>query len=313
MTETAHVRLDGVTKRFRDVLALRGVTVAFPSGAVGLLGPNGAGKSTLLRVLLGQVVPDEGEARIVGCDPRTRAGRFEARRRVGYMPENDCLAPGANAVELVSTLGRVSGLSRRDAIQRAHETLDYVELDESRYRPVDGYSTGMKQRVKLAQALVHDPPVLLLDEPTNGLDPAGRRHMLALVRDLGTTQEKDVILCSHLLRDVEATCDHVVVLHAGRVRTGGSIATLTAERERWVHVRVHGDTAAFERALDEAGVVREPDGPAPDRLRLALGAEDGDRVLRLASQAGVVVTELRPQRSSLEEVFLEALEETEVA
>jgi len=309
------VRLGGVTKSFRDVRALRGVTVTFPRGAVGLLGPNGAGKSTLLRVLLGQVVPDAGTASIVGCDPRTRSGRFEARRRVGYMPESDCLLPGANAVELVMALGRVSGLRKRDAAMRAHEALDYVGLEEERYRVVEGYSTGMKQRVKLAQALVHDPPVLLFDEPTNGLDPAARRHMLALVRDLGTTQGKDVVLCSHLLRDVEATCDHVVVLHEGSVRTVGEIATLTAVRDQWLTVRFDGEPERFERALREAGLeLSLPSGngrpvEGGGTLRVHASEGGGDRVLALAHAAGVVVTALLPERSTLEDVFVEALEE----
>ena len=307
----AQVRLDGVTKRFGSVQALSSVSVAFPSGAVGLLGPNGAGKSTLLRVLLGQVLPDSGSARIAGCDPRSRKGRFEARRRVGYMPEGDCLVAGASAVELVGTLGRVSGLSRRDAIMRSHEALDYVGLDESRYRPVDGYSTGMKQRVKLAQALVHDPPVLLLDEPTNGLDPAARRHMLTLVRDLGVVQGKDVILCSHLLFDVEATCEHVVVLNGGRVLKCGRISELTAEEDRWVRVRIDGDTASFIRALAAQGLNHGMESTAAEAggvLRLRASASDGDRILGAARSAGVVVTALAPERSSLEEIFVGALE-----
>jgi ABC-2 type transport system ATP-binding protein len=305
VTKDARVRLEGVTKRFRDVLALRDISVSFPRGTVGLLGPNGAGKSTLLRVLLGQVVPDTGRAWIVGCEPRSRSGRFEARRRVGYMPESDCLLAGASAVELVIALGRVSGLTRSDAIMRTHEALDYVGLDESRYRPMDGYSTGMKQRVKLAQALVHDPPVLLLDEPTNGLDPAGRRHMLTLVRDLGTTQGKDVILCSHLLRDVEATCDHVVVLKEGSLRTSGSIAELTAAQDLWIQVRVEGDSLNFGRVLAAEGIEHEVIGAG--RFRLRAPAREGDRLLGLAHGAGVVVSTLAPERSTLEDVFVGAL------
>src|SRR5262249_29170102 len=150
-------------------------------GPIGLLGPNGAGKTTLLKLLLGLLEPDSGSARIAGHDPRTASGRIALRRDVGYMPEGDCLIPGLSSVELVATLGRLAGLSAVDALTRAHEVLDYVGLDESRYRPADGYSTGMKQRLKLAQALVHDPALLLLDEPTNGLDPRGRKHMLDLV------------------------------------------------------------------------------------------------------------------------------------
>jgi len=188
------ISLRGLHKRYGDVRALDGLTLAVPAGPVGLLGPNGAGKTTLIKLLLGQLAPEAGEARIAGLDPGRSSERLRVREVVGYMPEGDCLLPAMTGVELVATLGRLTGLTRQDAMTRAHEVLDYVQLEEQRYRKLEEYSTGMKQRLKLAQALVHDPPLLLLDEPTNGLDPRGRRQMLNLIHDLGHQQGKNLLL-----------------------------------------------------------------------------------------------------------------------
>src|SRR5229473_7865456 len=204
------VTLEQVTVSYGRQAALRDVTATVPAGAVGLLGPNGAGKSTLLKSLLGFIVPDQGRMRVLGLD--VAASPLEIRARIGYMPESDAHIPGMNAVSFVAYCGELAGLPRVDAMQRAHEMLFYVGLGEARYRNVDTYSTGMKQRIKLAQALVHDPDLLLLDEPTNGMDPSGRDEMLELVRDLARNKGVNVLVSSHLLPDVEFTCDHVVVM-----------------------------------------------------------------------------------------------------
>jgi ABC-2 type transport system ATP-binding protein len=222
------------------------------------------------------------------------------------MPEGDCLIPRMNGIELVSALGRMTGLSRRDALTRAHEVLDYVGLEEARYRGLDEYSTGMKQRLKLAQALVHDPELLLLDEPTNGLDPKGRRHMLELVHDLGHAQGKSLLLCSHLLPDVERTCETVIVIHRGRIHSSGTIEELTRSEGSWVELEVEGAvpvslrTAGFEVAIE-----------SPHRLRVRLPDGDGDRLFELAAESGAILAELTPERSTLEEVFVEALAQAE--
>src|SRR5262245_4008408 len=244
MTE-AILALQGLSKHYGAIRALDGLTLEVPPGPTGLLGPNGAGKSTLIKLLLGQLEPSGGKARIAGFDPTNGPERLALRRRVGYMPESDCLIPRMNGVELVTALGRLTGMTARDAITRAHEVLDYVGIEEARYRGLDEYSTGMKQRLKLAQALVHDPELLLLDEPTNGLDPKGRKHMLELVHDLGHAQGKSLLLCSHLLPDVERTCERVVVIHKGRIQSSGSIEELTRSDGSWVEVEVDGDIAAF--------------------------------------------------------------------
>ena len=308
------LQIRALSKRYGAVRALDALELDVAEGPVGLLGPNGAGKTTLIKLLLGLLRPESGTARVLGLDPTARLQRLEVRRRVGYMPEGDCLMPGMTAVELVTTMGRLAGMTWRDAMTRAHEVLDYVGLEEARYRGLDEYSTGMKQRLKLAQALVHDPPFLLLDEPTNGLDPKGRRHMLALVRDLGHAQGKSLLVCSHLLLDIERTCDDVVVLHQGRLLTSGSIAELTASRGTWVQVDVDGEPAAMEAALEAAALVferrRAGQGDAAYRIELPASAGDGgsDRLFALARDAGAVVTRLSPERSTLEQVFLGALD-----
>ena len=303
------ISLRRLEKSYGAVRALHGLTLDIPPGPVGLLGPNGAGKTTLLKVLLGLLRPRSGSSVIAGHDPASGRGRLAVRRVVGYMPEGDCLIPGMNAVELVATLGRVTGMSRRDAMTRAHEVLDYVGLEEERYRSLDEYSTGMKQRLKLAQALVHDPGMLLLDEPTNGLDPRGRRHMLDLVHDLGHQHGKNILLCSHLLPDVEATCDEVIVIHRGTVLSTGTIADMTQEDEVWMGAQVGGDVERFAAGLVEAGV--EYQRPKDERFLIRAAREDGDELFALALQHGAFLTHLAPPRSSLEDVFLRALQEAE--
>ena len=294
-------------KRYRTVRALGGLSLDLAAGATGLLGPNGAGKTTLLKILLGLLRPDAGVVRLAGHDPSTPRGRLELRRSVGYMPENDCLLPGMSGLDVVATLGELTGLSREDSLARSHEVLDYVGIEESRYRIADDYSTGMKQRLKLAQALVHDPPLLLLDEPTSGLDPKGRRHMLDLVHDLGHAQGKSLLLCSHLLLDVERTCEHVVVLRKGEVAVAGSIADLTRVEGRRLRLEVSGERQRLVDALRRAGyaAAEEPDGRLC--VRIDGRAEDADEILALACEAGARLRGIEDVRSSLEEVFLAEL------
>src|SRR5438874_1415040 len=258
--------LEGVSVVFGKQWALSGVSAEFPAGAVGLLGPNGAGKSTMLKALLGLIKPDKGSMRVLGLDVATSA--IEIRARIGYMPENDAQIPGMTAVSFVAYCGELSGLPAGDAMQRAHEVLYYVGLVEARYRNVETYSTGMKQRIKLAQALVHDPDLLLLDEPTNGMDPKGREEMLALVRDLAQNKQISLILSSHVMPDVESVCDSVVLMNRGAVVMRGPIATLKGPSGRMFEVRIKGDRAAFaERLRRQALDCRETEG---DLLRVTL-------------------------------------------
>src|SRR6202049_3098135 len=241
------VTLDSVTVAYAKSPALRDVTASFAAGAVRLLGPNGAGKSTMIKSLLGFLQPTAGRMRVLGLD--VAHAPLDIRARVGYVPESDAHIPGMNAVSFVAYCGELGGLPRVDAVQRAHEVLFYVGLGEARYRNVETYSTGMKQRIKLAQALVHDPDLLFLDEPTNGMDPKGRDEMLELVRDLAHNKGVNLILSSHLLPDVEYTCDDVVVMDKGAIATAGPIAELKKPRGRGpARSRVATCVRAFRRS-----------------------------------------------------------------
>ena len=219
------VRLSSLTKQYPEVAALRGITLEVPHGVVGLVGPNGAGKSTLMKILLGLVEPTSGTAEVLGFDAKTEGLRI--REQVGYMPEHDCLPTDLSATQFVIHMARMSGLPTTVARERAAETLRHVGLFEERYRHIGGYSTGMKQRVKLAQALVHDPKLLFLDEPTNGLDPDGRDDMLGLIERTGTDFGISVIMSSHLLGEIESVCDSLVLIEEGKLARVGAVAQFT--------------------------------------------------------------------------------------
>ena len=224
------IATDALTKRYPNgVTALSDLTVTLEPGIVGLVGANGAGKSTLIKILLGLLPPTSGRTRVLGLDPVADPGRVRAR--VGYMPEHDCLPPDLIAAEFVTHMARMSGLPRTAARERASEALRHVGLYEERYRPIGGYSTGMKQRVKLAQALVHDPEMLFLDEPTNGLDPAGREAMLGLIHRIGTEFGISVVVCSHLLGEVERICDMLIAIDGGQLLRAARVDTMTRERD----------------------------------------------------------------------------------
>jgi ABC-2 type transport system ATP-binding protein len=248
----------GLTKRFGQVTALDGLDIELSPGVVGLIGANGAGKSTLLKILLGLVPATEGSAEVLGLDVDTSGPAI--REQVGYMPEHDCLPPDVSATELVVHMARMSGLPTTAARERSSDTLRHVGLYEERYRPIGGYSTGMRQRVKLAQALVHDPALVMLDEPTNGLDPAGRDDMLGLVRRIGTEFGISVFVTSHLLGELERVCDSVVVIDGGRLLRHSTTASMTAETAV-VAVEVDGAPAPLADRLHQAGVPAAMDGP----------------------------------------------------
>src|SRR5687768_9845593 len=290
--------LERVGVRYGTHWALSDVSASFPAGAVGLLGPNGAGKSTMLKALLGLIKPDNGRISVLDLD--VMAAPLDIRARVGYMPENDARIPGMSAVAFVAYCGELSGLPASDAMQRAHEVLYYVGLGEARYRNVETYSTGMKQRIKLAQALVHDPDLLLLDEPTNGMDPKGRDEMVALIRDIAHERRLNVLVSSHLLPDIDDTCDHVLVLSRGRVATEGPIAGLKGHGQRVFEVRVKGNTSRFAAALQQAGL--ECHDTDEDVMRVLVPEGRGSRELfEVAALQGVQVRHLRASVPTLEE------------
>ena len=280
------------------VTALDDLTVELEPGIIGLVGANGAGKSTLLRILLGLLPPTSGEATVLGHDVRRQGSML--RRFVGYMPESDCLPPDATAADFVGQMARLSGLPRAAARERAAEVLRHVGLYEERYRPIGGYSTGMKQRVKLAQALVHDPRLLLLDEPTNGLDPAGRDEMLALVKRTGTEFGIAVVVASHLLGEIERVCDHLVAVDAGRLIRSAPLTTFT-EHTGTLAVDVEEGAAALADALVAAGLQAVADG----RTVLVELTDDRpwDFVRDAVADLGLPLVRIEQRRRGLEELF----------
>jgi ABC-2 type transport system ATP-binding protein len=305
------VQLEHVSVAYGKNAALRDVSASFPAGAVGLLGPNGAGKSTMLKALLGFLTPTQGRLEVLGMNVADR--QLEVRSKLGYMPETDGHIPGMNAVTFVGYCGQLSGLPKTDAIQRAHEVLYYVGLGEARYRNLETYSTGMKQRIKLAQALVHDPDLLFLDEPTNGMDPKGREEMLELIRDLAHNKGINLILSSHLLPDVEYTCDHVIVLDKGAVAAAGTIDALKGPAGRVYEVRVKGVGEPFVAALVAAGF--ECHETEEDIMRVfvpgpvAQPGGDQRRICEIARANQVQVRHLRASLPTLEDVFARAIGE----
>lgn len=298
------VQLDHLSIHYGTYVAVTDVTVTFEPGAVGLLGRNGAGKSSILKALLGLVRPTSGRMRIL--DLPEDADAAAVRARVGYMPERDAHLPQATGFEMVSLLGMLSGMPRRDAWRRAHEVLYLVGLEEQRYRSVSGYSAGMRQKVKLAAALVHDPQVLFLDEPTNGLDPSGREDMLRLVRQLSRELGKSVVLSTHILQDVEAVCDGVVVLDRGRVVAKGPLHELTRATERRVVFTVEPTDVDVCAAMPGSVKVRADGGGR--YTAWLLDDEPTQPLFAAVQRAGGVVREFVPQRRSLEEVFLRAVQ-----
>jgi len=289
----------GLTKRFGDrVTALSDLSVDVPPGVTGLVGANGAGKSTLIRILLGLSAATTGDARVLDLDVTVDGPRI--REVVGYMPEHDCLPPDISATELVVHLARMSGLPMTAARERAADTLRHVGLYEERYRPIGGYSTGMRQRVKLAQALVHDPRLVLLDEPTNGLDPAGRDEMLALIRRIGTVFGISVLVTSHLMGELERVCDHVVVIDGGRLLRSAATADVTAVTQLLV-LEVTDRTDEVSRRLQEAGVAVRASGA---RLELELGDDSTyDIVRNVVADLGVGLVRLQRGRQHMLDIF----------
>jgi len=298
-------QFEGVTKTYGSIVALDNLSVSAPAGAIGLLGPNGSGKTTMIRSLLGLTRVDRGSGQVLGMDFRRR--QLDIRRAVGFVPEDECLFPHVVGVEFVTYAGELVGMSTKDAMQRSHEVLDYVGLGEARYRKVESYSTGMKQRLKLASAIVHDPQLLIMDEPTNGMDPRGREDLLELARDLALNKGMSLLFSSHLLPDVESVCDQIIVLGRGKLLTEGNIQQLKQLHQRSFEVRLKTDSRPFCDRLSALGCRPET---REDFLVVQIPEGRTQQLLwEVASQEKVQIRTLRPQRSTLEEVFLKALEQ----
>jgi ABC-2 type transport system ATP-binding protein len=298
----ALISIRGLTKRYgTSVTALDALTVDIETGIVGLVGSNGAGKSTLLKILLGLIEPTSGEATVFDLDVRTRG--TDIRQFVGYMPEHDCLPPDTTATDWVSHLALMSGLPRTAARERTAEVLRHVGLYEERYRAIGGYSTGMKQRVKLAQALVHDPRLLLLDEPTNGLDPSGRDEMLELVRRTGTEFGMAVIVASHLLNEIERVCTHLVAIESGQLLRSAPLGSFT-EQTGTLAVEVDEDAPRLAERLAGQGMTVALDGRAV--LVALAGDQTYDLVRDAVAELGLPLLRIEPRRHRLEDLFRDA-------
>jgi ABC-2 type transport system ATP-binding protein len=296
------IELGQLSKWFGAIQALRGVDATITGNIIGLLGPNGAGKSTLLKCLLG-LIPFEGRATVLGLSAATEGPTI--RDRVGYMPEQEALLLEMSAVELCTYAAELSGLPRTEAMQRAHAALYYAGLEDKRYQPIEGYSTGMKQRVKLAQALVHDPELLFLDEPTNGLDPRSRDEMLELIVDLPQRRGCAIILSTHLLPDVERVCDHAVIMHQGTVKFVGTIDELRGARgdDTGLTVEVKADADKLAAALTESGATCTVNSPIQLAVDLPAHATT-ELVFRRARDAGIQIRGIEVRRESVEAAFL---------
>ncbi len=295
----AVVETTALTKRYPGaVTALDGLTVAVEPGITGLVGSNGAGKSTLIKILLGLLPPTSGQARVLGRDCVLNASQI--RMLTGYMPEHDCLPPDVTATEFVTHLGRMSGLPPTAAKERAAETLRHVGLYEERYRQIGTYSTGMKQRVKLAQALVGDPRLLLLDEPTNGLDPAGRATMLELIARIGGEFGIAVVVASHLLGEVEQICDHLVAIDSGRLLRAASMSSFT-QASQVLAIEVEEGTEQLAAELTRRGL--QPVAQQRELLVRLTGEETYDTVRDVIADLGLPLNRMEQRRHRVEELF----------
>ena len=307
MVDDAIVELNQISKSFGSVKALSDVSLKIGPGVTGLLGPNGSGKSTLIKILLGLLQSDSGTTSVLGLDPKKQAR--EIRSQVGFMPEDDCYIENVEAVEMVRFAAQLNGQPSLESLRRAHEILDFCGVQEERYRLIDTFSTGMRQKVKFAQAIVHDPQIVIMDEPTSGLDPEERQIMLRRIRNLAEQAGKAIIISTHILPDVEAVCDDVLILSQGKLRLADSLQTLTAATPE-LYLKVFGSAEQLVDSLTSVGlnavltdhdeiVVQDPPEVAP--------------IWACAKKTGVTIRSLTPAENTLEEIFMEAVGEDEHA
>lgn len=298
------VEMQGLSVRFGNREILRSLTATLRGHSIGLLGPNGAGKSTLINTLLGFYKSSAGSARVLGYDIGSQVRNI--RSFVGYMPENDAFISKMSAVSFVQMMGELSGLPADTALERAHEALFYVGLAEARYRTLGTYSLGMKQLAKLAQAIVHGPKLLILDEPTNGLDPSARQRMIRMIKDIRDGKEMRIVLCSHLLRDVEDTCDEVLILKQGRVAHYSNLDEERRANHRFLELETYGANGDFTKAIETLGCEC---AVSANRMKMILadGVETRD-IFRLAAEQQVRIRRMNFRRDTLEDIFLKAME-----
>ena len=299
---------DSLTKFYGQIKGIEDISVKIPSGNVAFLGPNGAGKTTLIRLLLGILRPTKGTAEVLGYD--IKHDIHQVRDRIGYVPEfNTSFIPDMTAMKFVAFCGRMNGLSQSESKQRASDSMFYVGLDEERYRKLGTFSLGMKQKVKLATALVHDPEIIICDEPTNGLDPSGRTQMLSLIRSLQKKEGKNIIMSSHLLNDVEQIADHTLVFSQGSIRAQGDIKKLTANKRSTISVKVRRNQDKFLQALNDKGLESWLDG---HYVEVKMSQEVEKEIFKIANAAEADIRYLGNRASTLEDVFVNLFNEEEL-
>lgn len=297
-------RLENVCKKFGTFEVLKDISLEFQPGVTGLLGPNGAGKSTLIKILLGLLEATSGAGQLLGLELGVDSRSI--RENVGFMPEDDCYLPSLSGVECVQFAARLCRLPAIEALRRSHEILDFCGAGQERYRTVETYSTGMRQKLKFAQALVHDPPLLILDEPTSGLDPDERDAMLNRIRVLAQKHDKSIIVCTHILPDVQAVSDSVVILADGEVRVADRLENLSIPESPAIHVRTIGSPDALMKELASMGV--SADVSDINQLSVACHSEDDiAAVWKAAAKADTLIRSINPARNSMESIFLNAV------
>ncbi|MBI4854588.1 MAG: ABC transporter ATP-binding protein [Acidobacteria bacterium] len=300
------IDLDNLSVTLGKRPILKNLKVELTGRAIGLLGPNGAGKTTLIHTLLGFYPINQGTARIFGQDIRVAPKKI--RGLIGYMPERDAFIDGMSCIQFIQMMGELSGLPSDIALERAHEALFFVGLGEARYRSIDTYSLGMKQLAKLAQAIVHGPKLLILDEPTNGLDPPTRQRMLKLIRDIRDTNQVNILLSSHLLRDVEESCEEILILKDGRVATYCDLEAERKSNRKFLEMETFGNNLIFGQAIAKLGCEYALVGEKRIKIILQDGVEVGD-LYKIAAQYELQIRRLNFKRDSLEDIFLKAMED----
>jgi len=305
------IQLENIVKSYRSTTALNNVDLKIQPGITGLLGPNGAGKSTLIKIILGLIRVTTGSGTVLGCQ-LYREGR-RIRNKIGYMPEDDCYIPGMSGIEVVQFAGTLSGIPSTEALRRGHEILDFCGVKQERYRNIETYSTGMRQKIKFAAAIVHDPEFLILDEPTSGLDPEEREALLNRIKILSTQNGKSVVLSTHILPDVQQICDQVIILARGQIKLNDRLEVLNQTTSPTVTVRFEGDQAAFVSRLQRARL-RPTELAGSNQLRIEGEINDlTAQVWKAAGLAGVAIHSLVPARNSLEEIFMQTVQEASIA
>jgi len=309
--------INNIHFKYKNTKALNGVNLKISPGIYGLLGPNGAGKTTLMKIILGFLKPHQGSGTVLGFD--IQKDFLKIRQQIGYMPETDCLIPEMDGVSITAYLGELSGMRRDEAMKRAHEVLYYVGLEEARYRKADTYSSGMKQRLKLATAIVHDPRLLFLDEPTSGMDPNSRRDVLDLIKDISNKKNMNIIISSHILADIEYTCDTALIMDTGKIVSSQSISALNTDNLSKIgvstntenddvvnvfEIKTKGDINKLTEDLNNIKIMKNSKG----NTQLILPANFKiNRLFKQALTKGVQIRYLKKQRRSLEDEFVSVI------